>query len=299
MRYIPSDRLLIFNSGQQVLPPGFEMERACEAVVDKEVRVYKRFKKVLAGKAVGFRFQLGPVIVDHFVGDAEPHISAHEGPLRRVTWQPTTRRDLPSGWHETISKSPLKRSGFVQVDGRSDYDKTWTQHARRHKRNWLKQDQWEIREIGLQAFLDAYWKSPKDAILKALFTHFLRKKVEAHGPYVHLAAVVKKGKPEEIGAGFAFVDMPEAKQSVHTISFVHRAAKDSSAGTGLIDYWFQHAVKNKIEFLNFGNYWAPGCPADWIGFSEFKAQFGITLIDHPNQVARFAGTWKELFTGHR
>ena len=110
-----------------------------------------------------------------------------------------------------------------------------------------------------------------------------------------MAVAVRKNDPTDIGAGFAFVDVPEAKQSIHTISFVQTHAKETSAGTGLIDYWFKHGLKTNLKYLNFGNYWAPGCPAEWIGFSEFKAQFGVTFIEHPNTLGRWAGNLKENF----
>ncbi len=294
MRGIPSDRLLAFH-GDTVLPPDFRLDRETEAVVDREVRVYRQFQKVRAGGAVGFRFRLGPVVTDYFVGNREPTVDPKEGPLRRVTWQPTSRNDIPPGWRPSLIRNTLKRSGFTRLDGSPDYRKTWTQHARRHVRKWEQQTEWEIREVELRPFLEAYWKSPKDPVLKGMFKHFLKKKVEADGPLVHLAAAVRRSKPEEIGAGFAFVDAPEANMSIHAISFIRGMAKDSSAGHGLIDYWFQHARKTGIAYLNFGNFWAPGCPGEWLGFSEFKSQFGITFIEHPNTLGRWAGTLKENF----
>lgn len=295
MHGIPSDRLLAFNTTPIPLPPDFRLDREVESVVDREVKVYKQFTKVRAGDAVGFRFRMGPFVADYFIGDTEPVIDPNEGPWRRVTWQPTSRTEVPPGWKESLIRNSLKRMGYATVLS-EDYDRAWTQHARRHKRKWEQQQEtWEIREIALEPFLEAYWKSPKDPVLKGLFKHFLRKKSEANGPRVHLAAVVRKAKPEDIVAGFAFVDSPEAGQSVHTISFLRGVGKEIHAGNGLIDYWFKHCLKNGIKYLNFGNFWAPGCPADWIGFSEFKCQFGVTFIDHPNTLGRFAGHFKENF----
>lgn len=295
MQRFPSDRLLSYVTQPQTLPPGFALDRQCEAFIDREITSLPRFSKIIAGGVVGMRFRLGPVTVDHFIGDVEPTIDALKGPRRRITWQPTVRADIPPGWSEPITKNALKRSGFARLDGSSDYDKTWSQHARRHKRAFEKQIEWEIREVGLKPFLDAYWKSPKDPVLKGMFSHFLRKKVEGQGNRVHLVAVVRRSNPVEIGAGFAYVDVPEIKTSVHTVSFICAPAKNSSAGHGLIDYWFKHGLATGLEFLYFGNYWAPGCPREWLGFSEFKVQFGVTLIDHPNQRIRWAGTWKNLF----
>lgn len=299
MQRFPSDRLLSYATLPQTLPPGFAIDRESEAFIDREIGSLPRFSKINAGGVVGMRFRLGPLVVDHFVGDVEPQIDLTEGPRRRISWQPTIRTDVPPGWSEPLTQNALKRSGYARLTGALDYDKTWTQHARRHKRAWEKQTDWEIREVALQPFLDAYWKSPKDPVLKGMFIHFLRKKVEGQGNHVHLAAVVRRNRPEEIGAGFAYVDVPELKQSNHTVSFICAAAKDSSAGNGLIDYWFKHGIATGLEYLNFGNYWAPGCPREWLGFSEFKAQFGVTFIDHPNQRVRWAGTWKNFFFGNR
>lgn len=296
MRGVPSERLLAFHTAN-VLPPGFRLDREVESVVDREIKVYKQFTKVNAGGVIGFRFHLGPFVTDYFIGDREPVFDAKKGPLRRVTWQPTSLKSIPSGsgWRESLMRNMLKRSGYARLDGSPEYDKTWTQHARRHKRKWEQQTEWEIREVELEPFLEAYWKSPKDPVLKGMFKHFLRKKVQANGPLVHLAAVVRRSNPTEIAAGFAFVDAPEAKMSTHTISFIRNVAKDTHAGNGLIDYWFKHCLKNGIEYLNFGNFWAPGCPSDWLGFSEFKAQFGVTFIEHPNAVGMWAGNLRENF----
>ena len=49
------------------------------------------------------------------------------------------------------------------------------------------------------------------------------------------------------------------------MSFHTDAAKAVSAGTGLMDHWFQHAQQTGIRYLEFGTFWTPGEPNSWKG----------------------------------
>lgn len=292
MRYAPSERLCSPGADPASLPRGFRLEREHPAFITREIVVYPYLSSLRAGEVEGIRFNLGPFLTDHFIGDTEPSLDATEGPLRNVCWQPFSRHDVPNGWTRQVIPGSFRRIGFAVVEPSGAYDAAWTQHARRHKRRWEKQTDWVIRDITLDEFIKAYWKSPKDPVLKFMMSDFLKKRVRGHGPLVRLVGAAKKEDPSFIGAAFAFTDAPELAQSSHSISFVRREAEAVSAGTGLIDFWFRHAQEKGIKWLNFGNFWAPGCPGEWVGFSEFKAQFGVYLVDQPPRLVKRVGTWQ-------
>jgi len=292
MRLILSGRLLAPGAAADALPHGFQPERAHPAFNAREAAPFRYLAAVQAGDAAGLRWRLGPLVTDQFAGDTEPAIEDHAGPRRNIVWQPLFRTDVPAGWRpQRLGKASFRRIGFAHMEGPAVYDRTWTQHARRHKRRWEQQTEWTVRDLSLPEFLAAYKQSPKDPVLKFMMGGLLKKKVQGHGPLVRLVGAVRRNDPSFIGAGFAFTDVPELAQSVHTISFVRREAMPASAGTGLIDAWFQHCAERGIRWLNFGNFWAPGDPAEWIGFSEFKAQFGVHLVDRPFRLSRRAGRW--------
>lgn len=292
MRYVPSERLRSPGADPASIPQGFRQEREHPAFNARESSVYSYLSIIRAGEVEGMRFNLGPLSADHFVGEVEPAIDPTEGPRRNITWQPLFRQDVPEGWQRNNIPGSFRRMGFAVVEPTGAYDISWTQHARRHKRKWEKQEDWIIRDVTLDEFLKAYWKSPKDPVLKYMMSDFLKKKVKAHGPLIRLVGAVRKANPSFVGAAFAFTDTPEISSSSHSISFVRKEAVDCSAGTGLIDFWFRHAQEKGIKWLNFGNFWAPGSPGEWVGFSEFKAQFGVYLIDQPPRLVKKAGTWK-------
>ncbi len=295
MRYVPSERLRGPGTDPALLPPGFRQEHSHEAFVERETTAYSYTRPVQAGPAAGMRFNIGPLISEHFTGEEEPAMDALLGPKRNICWQPLYRHDIPEGWTRQFIVGTFNRIGFAVVEPSGAYDVAWTQHARRHKRRWEKQENWVLRDITLDEFIRAYWKSPKDPVLKFMMSDLLKKKVKAHGPRIRLVAAVKKTEPDFIGAAFAFTDVPELSLSSHTISFVRREAEAASAGTGLIDAWFRHAQERGIKWLNFGNFWAPGSPGEWVGFSEFKSQFGVFLVDRPPRLVKRVGTWKGLW----
>lgn len=295
MRYAPSERLRAPGANPASLPPGFRLEHADEGFIRRETLAYPYTNHVRAGNVHGMRFTLGPFISEHYTGEEEPVVDPQAGPRRNVCWQPLYRRDVPEGWSKQFVVGSFQRIGFAKIEPAGAYDAEWTQHARRHKRRWEKQDEWVLRDVALDEFVRAYWKSPKDPVLKFMMSDLLKKKVKAHGPLIRLVGAVRKADPSFVGAAFAFTDVPELSLSSHTISFVRKEAVASSAGTGLIDAWFRHAQERGITWLNFGNFWAPGSPGEWVGFSEFKAQFGVFLVDRPPRLVKRVGTWKALW----
>jgi hypothetical protein len=176
----------------------------------------------------------------------------------------------------------------VELPKDSAYEKTWSEHARRHLKKWRSQTEWEVTRVPLKEFLAAYKRSPQNAILKGFFVTSLTSRDESQPGNV-ICYAAKRAGSHKIESGLAVFNIPEAKQSEHVISFINRSAKDSPVGIGLMDQWFKDSIAANLRFLDMGVFWAPGDPDAWHGFSRFKAQFNVTYIFFPRPRIRWAG----------
>lgn len=278
------------------LPADYRTYLADPNYLRREITTQKGFTLVGQDDCKGVAWHYGPVRFERYVGDQEPAYD-NEGLLRLVTWQRVNRNEIPTGWRATSIVMPTSRTGFANVDGDPEYYKRWSSHAQRHRKQWLKeQTEWEIVPITVDEYIAAYKRSKQDAFLKFLFSNLLRDKVRGHGENVHIVGARRKGAHSPTEAGFAFVDVPETKQSIHLMSFHTQDAKEHSVGTGLMDYWFLQAPLAGTRFLEFGTFWTPGEPNSWKGFSKFKAQFGLQFTDYPSPLVRLMGNKKRLFS---
>lgn len=258
------------------------------AYIAREAAAQKGFGVVQSGAATGVAWKYGPLRFERYVGDEEPAFT-NDGPFRLMTWQRVGRCDIPDGWGESRFVMATSRTGHVIVDGDPDYARRWSSHARRHRAHWLKQTDWEIVPITMEEYLAAYKRSKMDAFLKFLFSRLLKQKAKGQGALLHIVGAKRKELGAQTEAGFAFVDVPETRQSIHLMSFHSETAKKISAGTGLMDYWFARAPNAGIRYLEFGTFWTPGEPNSWKGFTAFKSQFGVITHDYPRPLARWVG----------
>jgi len=189
--------------------------------------------------------------------------------------------------------SYVQKGTEIPIEG--DYTKNWSNQAKRHLKQWKKQNEWEIVEAALPDFIRAYKQSKQSPILKRFFISSLLSREKTQTECLQLFGVKLKNAPhKELQGGLAVLNVPEAKQSENIISFLLPLAKASQAGTGLIDRWFSESRTAGFNFLDFGVFWAPHDPESWKGFTRFKSQFDITYIDHPKPRICFAGSWKKL-----
>lgn len=291
MLFFPQSR--VRGTNNPPLPSDYVPYLSHPAYVTREVSSQNGFRVVTSGDATGVTWAFGPFRFERFVGDTEP-VADTEGPWRLLTWQRVGRTDVPAGWKESRFVMRTSRTGHATVDGNPEYYKAWSSHAQRHRKNWLKHDDWEIVPITMEEYLAAYKRSKMDKFLKFVFTSLLKQKAKAHGDRLHIVGAKRKEPHAQTEAGFAFVDVPETHQSTHLMSFHNTAARDVSAGTGLMDYWFRYAAEHGIRYLEFGTFWTPGEPNSWKGFSHFKGQFGMTFHDYPLPLARWVGNKRRL-----
>jgi hypothetical protein len=276
-----------FGQGQvgDPLPAGYQQFRATDAYILRETKARPMISMVGRAGCLGTRWHHGPLWFEGYTGDVEP-VLEKGGPRRMVIWQPITRLDKPAGWHRSWIQMNARKTGFAEIKNTEAYWETWTPHAQRHRRRWLKQDHLEIVEVSSEEFIEAYRRTPKLPFLKGAFIGLVRSKIRAHGDRVRCFAA-RERESRQIVAGFAALDIPESHQSLHVISFIQPQAEQFSVGTGLMDHWFKYAVQNNIRFLDFDLFWAPGEPRSWKGFSKFKSQFVTHFIRYPNPLIRF------------
>lgn len=233
----------------------------------------------------------GPFIFDRYMGDTEPTIEPG-GPLRLVIWQPIHNVAATQGWRKSWIIERKHTIGVATVPSSGDYTHAWSSHARRHVRTWRKQecDDWVIEPISYDTFAQAYKNAHMDPILKFAFLGLIRQKCRSHGGYFHLIGARRKDRTT-YEAGFAYLHIPESRQMYHTVSFICPSAKHTRVGYGIMDFWFKHAQRIGVEHLDFGLFWEKGSPPSWKGFSRFKSQFGVQLIQFPRPYTRWAGSW--------
>ena len=269
------------------LPDGYTTVKQSPSYVRGDCDPRTRAYLVGSEERWGARWWHGPLCFEGYETDVEPQIEP--GPRRMVIWQPLTRLDKPTGWHRSFIQMNFRRTGFAEIKNPERYWESWTPHAQRHRRRWLREQAYEIEEAAEDAFVVAYRDATRvPRYLRGDFIKMVRRRRAFHGADTHLF-VVRERKTGRVMAGLAVVDTMDASHSTHLVSFVHPDAISTSASTGLIDHWFQHCIRQGIRFLNFGVFWTFGDPWSWRGFSRFKSQFGIHYIHRPNPLVRFVG----------
>lgn len=272
------------------LPPGYKPFRSSKAWLKRECPGSGHGQAfVKTNGCAGSRWKHGPLWFEGYTSDIEPR-PATDGPRRVVIWQPVSRRDNPRGWRRSWVQMNPNLTGFADLAEAVPYWSIWSSHAQRHRKRWLAQQLFEIREVPAQEFMDVYRSRAAQLHLKDFHTWLLDRKIRKHaGLMVFLGAFDPSGK---MMAGFAALDIPEDNQSYHVASFIRREARQTSVGTGLVDAWFRRCLSKGFRFADFDLFWTPSDPWSWRGFSRFKAQFGVTFVRYPKPLFKFAGGGK-------
>lgn len=268
------------------LPAGYVPYRMDEAYVQREGQAAVTIDGVAGGPGMlGRRWHHGPFQFEVYFGDQEPK-PTHGTGRRLVMWQRITRQDQPTGWRRSPVMMHMRKTGFAEIGSADRYWSDWSSHAQRHRDRWLAHQPYALTEVTYASFEQAYRTSHVRKGLKQLFLQVLAQKHTAHGLLVHYLVATARDDGRVV-AGFAFLDVPESRQSIHLISFVEPEAEKSSVGVGLIDAWFRYGISQGLRFLDFDAFYAPHDPRSWRGFSRFKSQFGIHFIAYPPALIRF------------
>lgn len=242
----------------------------------------------------GVRWSLWPFTFEEYYGDREPNVDAARGGAlartRLVQWKRLVRHDAPPGWWQPRS-STWRLDGALALDG-SDYRTRWDKEAR-HDLRFFEQHQAagrvRIQPVSIQEFDAAYRASLTAKRAGAYRLDELRKKL-AHPrsrPHVELwGALDAQGA---ITAGTAILYSPSRQSSMHFAPFIHAAARETFAATGLMDHWFAQTQRRGYRYAVTCEFWRPGLPKSWKGFSEFKSRFGFSLIQYPPVLYKLVG----------
>lgn len=231
-------------------------------------------------KILGTTKKIANFCFEHYIGNQEP-TAAKDGVKKIITWQSLNKIKAPIGWRKNYFAGRPLQNGIAILDNNHNYQQNWSNHVRRHQKKWQKQNQYELVEVDGLTFIKAYRDSKVlDFIIREGFVRVIKYHLKTHPEnLIFIAAKNKENK--KIMAGLAVINYPDISLSTHLISFINHEAKKTSVGVGLIDYWFQLSLQNKIRFLNFGIVWKKGDPRSWQGYSNFKKQFGLHLINYP------------------
>lgn len=241
----------------------------------------------------GIRWSLWPLCFERYVGDLEPDLSASNlGALhynRIIIWDRALRADIPKGWFR-ISKKPWRIDGVHTLQDTADYTQRWNKNARYDLRRWhasVQEQGYRIAEVPLTAYASAYkkstvWKKIGNGLLRNLIDKYTAS--ESH-PHISLWGAYNPSG--ELIAGTAALFSPTYHASVYLCPFMLPEAKDVCAMTGLVDHWFKESAQRGFRTQWFTDFWQPGKPKSWKGFSEFKSHFGITRVSYPPELIRF------------
>lgn len=275
------------------LPDGYQSHRNNAAYLQREASTRKNFRVIEKNGVVGLRWHHGFMHFEKYFGDTEPHIDPN-GPKRMVIWQRERTLAVPRGWKRPWISMDLMMYGFSDAQEYDPYWKGWSAHAQRHRKKWHEQQEWELFEPSPEQFYEGYKKAKKDFLLKTMMIDYVKKFVKRHRSLVHFLGARRIQGDVPIEAGFAYLDIPEAQQSLHLASYILETAKASPAGVGLMDEWFATAQKRGVRFLDFGVFRQKGEPRSWRGFTRFKGQFNIQYLKYPPALVRWTGTYHEL-----
>lgn len=264
------------------LPNGYKNKEQAPTFWKSQIIFPKIDRPVSAGGILGINRNMKICEIENYVSVSEPIAEKSSRP-KIVFWQPLIYQKKLSGWRVNHIDLGANQKGLAIVEDENYWQK-WSGHAKRHRKNYLKDDSYEIIEADPDSFMDAYKKCGKlDAMTRAMFLRGLKINDQHNHDNLHLYAA-RDIKDKKIFAGLAVVNHPEISLSRHFISFINKGVYNTSAGYGLIDYWHKDCLKKNIKFLNFGIIWEKGDPAAWRGYSQFKKQFNLHIMRQPRSL---------------
>ena len=236
--------------------------------------------EAIAGDPSGVRWRFWPFFFEEYTSDTEPIVTTWEktrGYLRIIKWHRLSRTDTPAGWKRFFKRSYVA-IGFAELS--ADYSSSWSKVARYDRRYWLElvsEGSYRIRPLSWNEFKVVYPKSVVGRKVGTVSIDALDGVVSAGGgAFVECYVVV--GKTNEILAGIAVLNSPTCKSSYYSAGFFMAGTEKLPLMTGLMDHWFQISQSRGFRVVQFGNFWVPGNPSSWKGFSQFKAKFGPKIV---------------------
>jgi dihydrofolate reductase len=289
LRYSYNRMAVYRNFGQgkvgDPLPTGYKDKMMSLDYIKTSIYLPKNSKIEITDKESVISYKLGPVLFEKHIGDVDPVVKPHRG-WRHLEWQRLARvKKLPK-WRPLAPGANRQQTGVAVLNGDAKYYEKWTKHAQRHRLKWLAETRYKIEDISFDEFKKSYNNSHfLDPFSRHIYNRTLEFCVKSSPRLVHLWGV-RDIATNEILASLGIVDFPDISMSTHNIAFINKKVRKTSVGTGLIEHWYQHCLKNNIKFLSFGVVRRPTDPRSWKGFSQFKQQFDLYLINYPKPLIK-------------
>lgn len=231
-------------------------------------------------------FNIGIVTAMHT--DTEPNIEdiKREAGIKHglIIWSPWRKSLAAKPWRRwMLPPLHVKGNGLSYVsDG---YQERWSQAARRDLRKFEMSGK-KIFSVKREDFVRELMLSSQKSFVKSMFNEMIRRLKNSQLSFwlVEKPDPPNSEKKGEILGGLAVMDY--GNTSVHLAAF-NSADKDDRSGTGLINHWYQYALKKGIKYLNFGHLRQSGEPKSWQGYSDFKRKFIDQEIIIENEYFRF------------
>jgi hypothetical protein len=236
---------------------------------------------IIGDERTGVSWRVGPVAFEHYTSDEEP--SPCLSATRILFWQRIFRTDVPPGWRVPPFISNNHRIGIASIE--KNYWRRWSQRAQRDRSIWLNKNDWHIEPGTPEAFLAAYPDTDKQRAYRRVTLKRFARRVDILGDRVRIFFAYKNSSSAP-QAGAAMLDLREHGKLFYESAFVLPEAKHELASTGLINHCFAYGLSENIPLFDLGNFWIPGSPASWKGFSAFKAKFGPEYITFARPLAR-------------
>lgn len=240
------------------------------------------------GTPRGVHYGRWPMYSEEYVSDIEPSsLADSKAPPRLLIWRRVSRKDAPSGWLK-LGWRASRLEGFADLGNPEDYAARWSESARRYRRKWLSEGI-AVELVSFAEFIEEYMKSDLPLWVRKNYKSIssrMHEGVQAQHIEVFAPRDPRTGK---LLGGMIVVNSPSCKASYYLCGFVTSDAKDRPVMVGLMDHWFRTSQERGYRFLHFGEFWLPGKPKHWKGFSEFKAKFGLSYIEYPPALARLKG----------
>ncbi len=263
---IPDDYFNIFQS----VPYALSLKQNGLTVIGKPGE-YFFVQPLIAG--------LGIVTAMHTDAMPDPEKIRQETGVKHgaMLWSPWIKVSAPSPWRRNLLP-PLHQKGNGISIVCENYKDKWSQTSRRDLKKFLAANI-QINSVTKEIFISGLNQSLLSSSLKKIFAGMLGRLSAAKIEYWMTE------KDGEVLGGLAVMDYDNS--SAHLVAFMTKGGQEFQAGTGLIDYWNQYALKNKIKYLNFGHIRESGEPRAWQGYSDFKRKFMDKEIVIDKQYFRF------------
>ena len=243
--------------------------------------------------SIGTRWRIWPFSFEEYRGDEVPDIGEPNKklpPFSVIMWQRLARVDIPQGWR-AFSTKPYRMTGYTRVV--ENYEKNWSENARRLRREWLEKylnKKYSIEEVPFEEFKKAYIKSTLPLMIRHFTIGDISARIKKNTMPMTLYGA-RRIADNKLVAGIALMRSPAANISYYYAGFFLKETLGEPVMVGLFDHWFTQALAQKIDFIDFGNFWKKGDPREWKGFSIFKAKFGPTYFFYQPKLYRFRLNW--------